>query len=159
MSIRVGLGFDTHQFEKGRDLILGGVKIEHHKGLKGHSDADVLCHAITDALLGALALGDIGTHFPDDDPAYKNADSIEMLKKVNSLIKKEGYSIVNIDSVVIAEKPKLMPYIGRIQVKIADSLGLNHDQVSVKATTSEKMGYIGREEGINSQAIVLIQKI
>ena len=159
MSIRVGLGFDTHQFEQGRDLILGGVKIEHHKGLKGHSDADVLCHAITDALLGALALGDIGTHFPDDDPAYKNADSIEMLKKVNSLIKKEGYSIVNIDSVVIAEKPKLMPYIGRIQVKIADSLGLNHDQVSVKATTSEKMGYIGREEGINSQAIVLIQKI
>jgi len=159
MSIRVGLGFDTHQFEKGRDLILGGVKIEHHKGLKGHSDADVLCHAITDALLGALALGDIGTHFPDDDPAYKNADSIEMLKKVTSLIKKEGYSIVNIDSVVIAEKPKLMPYIGRIQVKIADSLGLNHDQVSVKATTSEKMGYIGREEGINSQAIVLIQKI
>ena len=159
MSIRVGLGFDTHQFEQGRDLILGGVKIEHHKGLKGHSDADVLCHAITDALLGALALGDIGTHFPDDDPAYKNADSIEMLKKVTSLIKKEGYSIVNIDSVVIAEKPKLMPYIGRIQVKIADSLGLNHDQVSVKATTSEKMGYIGREEGINSQAIVLIQKI
>jgi len=159
MSIRVGLGFDTHQFEKGRDLILGGVKIEHHKGLKGHSDADVLCHAITDALLGALALGDIGTHFPDDDPAYKNADSIEMLKRVNSLIQKEGYSIVNIDSVVIAEKPKLMPYIGRIQGKIADSLGLEQDQVSVKATTSEKMGYIGREEGINSQAIVLIQKI
>ena len=159
MSIRVGLGFDTHQFEKGRDLILGGVKIEHHQGLKGHSDADVLCHAITDALLGALALGDIGTHFPDDDPAYKNADSIEMLKRVNSLIQKEGYSIVNIDSVVIAEKPKLMPYIGRIQGKIADSLGLEQDQVSVKATTSEKMGYIGREEGINSQAIVLIQKI
>jgi len=159
MSIRVGLGFDTHQFEKGRELILGGVKIEHHKGLKGHSDADVLCHAITDALLGALALGDIGTHFPDDDPAYKNADSIEMLKRVNSLIQKEGYSIVNIDSVVIAEKPKLMPYIGRIQGKIADSLGLEQDQVSVKATTSEKMGYIGREEGINSQAIVLIQKI
>ena len=159
MSIRVGLGFDTHQFEKGRDLILGGVKIDHHKGLKGHSDADVLCHAITDALLGALALGDIGTHFPDDDPAYKNADSVELLKKVNSLIQKKGYSIINIDSVVIAEKPKLMPYIGRIQVKIADSLGLNHDQVSVKATTSEKMGYIGREEGINSQAIVLIQKI
>ncbi len=159
MSIRVGLGFDTHQFEKGRDLILGGVKIDHHKGLKGHSDADVLCHAITDALLGALALGDIGTHFPDDDPAYKNADSIELLKKVNSLIQKKGYSIVNIDSVVIAEKPKLMPYIRRIQVKIADSLGLGHDQVSVKATTSEKMGYIGREEGINSQAIVLIQQI
>jgi len=159
MSIRVGLGFDTHQFEQGRDLILGGVKIEHHQGLKGHSDADVLCHAITDALLGALALGDIGTHFPDDDPAYKNADSIEMLKRVNSLIQKEGYSIVNIDSVVIAEKPKLMPYIGRIQGKIADSLGLEQDQVSVKATTSEKMGYIGREEGINSQAIVLIQKI
>ena len=159
MSFRVGLGFDTHQFEKGRDLILGGVKIDHHKGLKGHSDADVLCHAITDALLGALALGDIGTHFPDDDPAYKNADSIELLKKVNSLIQKKGYSIINIDSVVIAEKPKLMPYIRRIQVKIADSLGLGHDQVSVKATTSEKMGYIGREEGINSQAIVLIQQI
>jgi 2-C-methyl-D-erythritol 2,4-cyclodiphosphate synthase len=159
MSFRVGLGFDTHQFEKGRDLILGGVKIEHVKGLKGHSDADVLCHAITDALLGALALGDIGTHFPDDDPAYKNADSIELLKNVNSLIQKKGYSIVNIDSVVIAEKPKLMPYIQRIQVKIADSLGLGYDQVSVKATTSEKMGYIGREEGINSQAIVLIQQI
>lgn len=159
MSFRVGLGFDTHPFEEGRDLILGGVKIEHHQGLKGHSDADVLCHAITDALLGALALGDIGTHFPDDDPAYKNADSIELLKKVNSLIQKKGYSIVNIDSVVIAEKPKLMPYIRRIQVKIADSLGLGHDQVSVKATTSEKMGYIGREEGINSQAIVLIQQI
>lgn len=159
MSFRVGLGFDTHQFEKGRDLILGGVKIEHDKGLKGHSDADVLCHAITDALLGALALGDIGTHFPDDDPAYKNADSIELLKNVHSLIQKKGYSIVNIDSVVIAEKPKLMPYIQRIQVKIADSLGLGYDQVSVKATTSEKMGYIGREEGINSQAIVLIQQI
>jgi len=159
MSFRVGLGFDTHQFEQGRALILGGVHIEHHLGLKGHSDADVLCHAITDALLGSLALGDIGTHYPDDDPAFKNADSVGMLKRVNSLILKEGYEIVNIDSVVIAEKPKLMPYIGRIQARIAESLGLLLKQVSVKATTSEKMGYVGREEGINSQAIVLVQKI
>lgn len=159
MSFRVGLGFDTHQFEQGRALILGGVHIEYHLGLKGHSDADVLCHAITDALLGSLALGDIGTHYPDDDPAFKNADSIEMLKRVNSLILKEGYEIVNIDSVIIAEKPKLMPYIGRIQTRIAESLGLLLKQVSVKATTSEKMGYVGREEGINSQAIVLVQKI
>ena len=159
MSFRVGLGFDTHQFEQGRSLILGGVHIQHHLGLKGHSDADVLCHAITDALLGSLSLGDIGTHFPDDDPAFENADSIEMLKRVNSLILKEGYEIVNIDSVVIAEKPKLMPYIGRIQARIAKSLGLLPKQVSVKATTSEKMGYVGREEGINSQAIVLVQKI
>jgi 2-C-methyl-D-erythritol 2,4-cyclodiphosphate synthase len=159
MSFRVGLGFDTHQFEKGRDLILGGVKIDHPKGLKGHSDADVLCHAITDALLGALALGDIGTHFPDNDSEYKNADSIELLKKVNKLIQKEGYQIVNIDSTVIAERPKLMPYIKQIQERIAESLNLNPAQISVKATTSEKMGYVGREEGINSQAIALIQKI
>lgn len=159
MDIRVGIGFDTHQFEKNRDLILGGVKIEYHLGLKGHSDADVLCHAITDALLGALALGDIGTHFPDNDPNYKNADSIQMLKNVYALIKEEGYTIVNVDSVVIAEKPKLMPYIKSIQAKLSESLGLRHGQVSVKATTSEKMGYIGRGEGINSQAIVLIQKI
>jgi 2-C-methyl-D-erythritol 2,4-cyclodiphosphate synthase len=159
MSFRVGLGFDTHQFTDGRDLILGGIKIEHHQGLKGHSDADVLCHAVTDALLGALALGDIGTHFPDNDPAFKNADSIELLKKVYSLVKKEGYVIVNIDSTVIAENPKLMPYIERIRSKIADSLGLRLNSVSVKATTSEKMGYVGREEGVNAQAIVLIQKI
>jgi 2-C-methyl-D-erythritol 2,4-cyclodiphosphate synthase len=159
MSFRVGLGFDTHQFEKGRDLILGGVKIDHPKGLKGHSDADVLCHAITDALLGALALGDIGTHFPDNDSEYKNADSIELLKKVNKLIQKEGYQIVNIDSTVIAERPKLMPYIKQIQERIAESLNLKPAQISVKATTSEKMGYVGREEGINSQAIALIQKI
>lgn len=158
MNFRVGIGFDTHRFEKGRDLILGGVKIEHHMGLKGHSDADVLCHAITDALLGALALGDIGTHFPDDDPTYKNADSIVLLKKVNVLIQEKGYTIVNIDSVVIAEKPKLMPHIDQIQKNISESLGLQSGQVSVKATTSEKMGYVGREEGINSQAIVLIQK-
>lgn len=159
MNIRVGLGFDTHQFEENRDLILGGIKIEHQKGLKGHSDADVLSHAITDALLGALALGDIGTHFPDTDPAYKNANSIELLKKTNSLIQDNGYQIVNIDSTVIAEKPKLMPFIGQIQKKIAESLNLLESQVSVKATTSEKMGYVGREEGINSQAVVLIRKI
>jgi len=158
MSFRVGLGFDTHQFADGRDLILGGIKIEHHQGLKGHSDADVLCHAITDAILGALALGDIGTHFPDTDPAYKNADSIELLKKANSLINKKAYSITNIDSTVIAEKPKLLPYIEQIQNRIAEALGLRSGQVSVKATTSEKMGYVGRGEGINAQAIVLIQK-
>lgn len=159
MSFRVGLGFDTHQFAEGRDLILGGIKIVHHQGLKGHSDADVLCHAITDALLGALALGDIGTHFPDNDPSYKNADSIKLLKKVNNLINKNGYIISNIDSTVIAEKPKLQPYIERIQKNISESLGLFLNQVSVKATTSEKMGYVGREEGINAQSIVLIQKI
>lgn len=158
MSFRVGLGFDTHQFTEGRELILGGIKIEHPQGLLGHSDADVLCHAITDALLGALALGDIGTHFPDDDPAFKNANSIDLLKKVNVLIKREGYTIVNIDSIVIAEKPKLMPYVSRIQTNIAGALGLQENQVSVKATTSEKMGYVGREEGINSQAVVLVQR-
>lgn len=155
---RIGFGYDVHQFADERKLILGGIEIDHTKGLKGHSDADALLHAITDALLGALSLGDIGTHFPDTDPNFKDIDSKILLSKSYELIRAEGYTIANIDSTVVAEQPKLNPYITAIQKSIAEILHLDSTQVSVKATTSEKMGFVGEEKGIKVYAIVLIQK-
>ena len=158
MDIRIGYGYDVHAFQPGTVLILGGIKIPFSKTLKGHSDADVLLHAITDALLGALALGDIGTHFPDTDPDYKNADSLVLLKNAYQLILNRGYVLSNLDATVVAEAPKLNPVIPDMRDKIAGALNSDKDCVSIKATTSEKMGFIGRGEGIAAQAVVLIKK-
>ena len=151
--MRVGIGYDVHKLVEGRKLILGGVEIPHTLGLLGHSDADVLLHAIMDALLGAAALGDIGQHFPDTDPAYEGADSLKLLSHVSDLISREGYAIENIDATVIAQKPKLAPHILQMRQNIADTLLLDLSQVNVKATTEERLGFTGREEGISSQAI------
>jgi len=156
---RIGNGYDVHQFAENRKLFLGGVEVPSDKGLLGHSDADVLLHAICDALLGALALGDIGRHFPDNDPAYKNIDSKFLLKKVFELINKEGYEINNIDAVVIMESPKLLEYIPKMRRTIADILECDGEQISIKATTSEKIGFVGREEGAAAfSTVLLIQK-
>ena len=155
---RIGYGYDVHRLVEGRDLILGGVAIPHKLGLDGHSDADVLLHAISDALLGALALGDIGKHFPDTDEAFKNADSRLLLKKVYGLIKEKGFGLVNIDSVIVAQQPRLAPYIAEIRTNIAEDLAVEPDRVSVKATTSEKLGFEGGEQGISARAAVLITK-
>lgn len=157
MNFRIGLGYDVHPFSDGRKLILGGVEIPYTRGLLGHSDADVLSHAITDALLGALSLGDIGAHFPDDDPAFKDADSIELLKKSYALVQKKGYAIGNIDATVVAEEPKLKPFIPKIREHVSSALGCEIEDVSVKATTSEKMGFIGRREGIAAHAVALLK--
>ncbi|MCG8334933.1 MAG: 2-C-methyl-D-erythritol 2,4-cyclodiphosphate synthase [Proteobacteria bacterium] len=156
--MRIGIGYDVHRLIAGRRLILGGVDIPHEKGLLGHSDADVLVHSIMDAMLGALALGDIGKHFPDTDTSYKNADSIELLGKVNNLIQTQGYSVVNIDSVIMAEKPKLLSFIERMRQKIAECLECDISYISIKATTTEKLGFVGKEEGIAAQAVVLVNK-
>ncbi len=156
--MRIGYGFDIHKLVPGRKLILGGVEIPFEKGLIGHSDADVLLHAITDALLGALALGDIGQHFPDNDPKYKGADSRVLLKYCYGLILEQGYKLVNLDATIVAERPKLMQYLPKIRETIATDLSAEIDQVSIKATTSEKMGFVGREEGISATAVVLIEK-
>ena len=156
--IRTGFGFDVHAFSEGRKLIIGGIEIPHDKGLLGHSDADVLLHAISDALLGALALGDIGQHFPDTDEKYKNADSSLLLKNVYSLITQKGYFLGNLDAVIAAQKPKLAPYILKMREHIAALLNSGADRISVKATTTEKLGFTGREEGIAAYATVLIQK-
>lgn len=156
--IRVGFGYDTHQLAEGREFILGGVKLDYPKGLLGHSDADVLLHAITDAILGALALGDIGSHFPDTDSSYKNADSKILLKKAYQVVKAKGYHLVNIDSTVILEKPKLRLLIDEMRQVIADCLEVELDFISVKATTNEKMGFVGRGEGCVAMAVALVQK-
>jgi 2-C-methyl-D-erythritol 2,4-cyclodiphosphate synthase len=148
----------VHAFVKGRRLVLGGVEIAHSQGLKGHSDADVLLHAITDALLGALALGDIGSHFPDNDERFRNADSRKLLRSVYDLVLQRGYRLGNVDSTVVAQQPKLAPYIARMREVIAQELEAAPDSVSVKATTSEKLGFEGREEGISAHAVVLIVK-
>ncbi len=158
MKYRTGIGYDVHAFADNRKLIIGGIEIPHHKGLAGHSDADVLLHAITDALLGALALGDIGKHFPDTDEQFKDVDSTILLKKTYQLIKEKGYKIGNIDSVVVLQKPKLAEYIPQIQEKISSILETGTDQISIKATTTEGLGFIGREEGISAFASVLILK-
>ncbi len=155
---RIGHGYDVHRFAAGRELILGGVKIEYESGLLGHSDADVLLHAVCDALLGSLALGDIGKHFPDTDPAYKNANSLELLKKCFSLIAEKGYRIGNIDATVIAQKPKLAPYIVQMRQNIAAACDTSADNVSVKATTEEGLGFTGALEGVRAHAVVLIEK-
>ena len=154
--MRIGTGYDVHRFAEGRDLILGGVKIPYEKGLQGHSDADVIVHAIADALLGAAALGDIGQHFPDTDPAYENADSIELLRKVGELLEDHDYVIENIDSTIIAQRPKLMPYLEQMRRNVADALDLDISQVSIKATTEEGLGFTGRMEGIAAQAVCLL---
>lgn len=155
-NIRIGYGYDVHRFIEGRKLILGGIEVPFEKGLEGHSDADVLLHAIADALLGALALGDIGAHFPDNDPAYKNANSENLLKHCLSLILEKGYIIGNLDATVIAEKPKLRPHIDSIRTNIAEILKTECENISVKATTSEKMGFAGREEGMIAHCAVLL---
>ena len=151
--MRVGTGYDVHRLVEGRKLILGGVEIPHTLGLLGHSDADVLLHAIMDALLGAAALGDIGKHFPDTDEAYRGADSRKLLAHVGELIAEKGYAIENIDATIIAQKPKVGPYIEHMRKNIAETLHLELEQVNVKATTEERLGFTGREEGISSQAI------
>lgn len=152
------MGVDFHQFAEGRDLWLGGIKIPHSKGALGHSDADVLLHAICDAMLGAAALGDIGVHFPPSDNAYKNIDSKILLAKTNELLKQKGYSVVNIDSTVCLEAPKIKPHVPAMQEAISKVLGIAAEDISVKATTTEKMGFAGREEGLYAYAVVLIQK-
>lgn len=155
--MRIGNGYDVHRFAENRDLFLGGVKIPYELGLLGHSDADVLLHAIMDALLGAAALGDIGKLFPDTDERFKGADSLLLLKEVCVVLGAKGYKIVNIDSIVIAQKPKLAPYIEHMRKNIADACKIDISQVSVKATTEEKLGFTGRLEGISSHAVCLIE--
>jgi 2-C-methyl-D-erythritol 2,4-cyclodiphosphate synthase len=157
--IRVGQGFDVHQLVEGRPCIVGGVLIPYEKGLLGHSDADVLLHTISDAILGALALGDIGKHFPDTDPNFKDADSVKLLEHVWGLAKERGYKLGNIDATIIAQAPKMAPYIPAMVTVIARALGCEEPQVNVKATTTERLGFTGRGEGIASQAVVLLLKV
>lgn len=156
--MRVGMGYDVHKLVENRKLILGGVEIPYEYGLLGHSDADVLVHAIMDALLGAAALRDIGRHFSDNDPAYEGADSIELLKKVGEMLEERMYLIENIDATVIAQKPKLLPYIDTMVKNVAEALHLEEDQVNIKATTEEGLGFTGKKEGISAQAICCISK-
>ncbi|MFD1988802.1 2-C-methyl-D-erythritol 2,4-cyclodiphosphate synthase [Paenibacillus nicotianae] len=156
--IRIGQGFDVHQLVEGRDCIIGGVTLPYEKGLLGHSDADVLLHAITDAVLGALAMGDIGKHFPDTDPEFKDADSLKLLNHVWALIRERGYRLGNIDATIIAQKPKMAPYIPQMVEIIAKALEAELDQVNVKATTTEQLGFAGRGEGIAAQAVVCLIK-
>lgn len=158
MILRVGTGYDVHRLQEGLELWIGGVKIEHTHGLLGHSDADVLLHAICDALLGAAALGDIGKHFPDTDPRFKGIASIKLLKHVSELLKERGYTVGNIDSTIVAQRPKMAPHIPQMRQNIADALGIDIDCISVKATTTERLGFEGREEGISAQAVALIVK-
>ncbi len=156
--MRVGFGYDVHKFAEKRKLILGGVEIPHTKGLLGHSDADVLLHAIADSLLGAAGLGDIGVHFPDTDSAYKDIDSMILLKRTVELLSEKGYDIINIDATVVAQKPKISPHSEKMKENIAKCLGIDLDFVNIKATTTEKLGFEGREEGISSHCICLIEK-
>jgi 2-C-methyl-D-erythritol 2,4-cyclodiphosphate synthase len=158
MAFRIGNGYDIHQLGPDRDLILGGVKIEHELGLVGHSDADVLTHAIMDAMLGALSLGDIGLYFPPTDPQWKGADSLKLLEQVHALLTDRGWKIGNIDSVVVAERPKLKPHIAAMKQRIAAVLKLDDDQVGIKATTNEKLDAVGQEAGIAAYAVVLLEK-
>ncbi|MCP1121927.1 2-C-methyl-D-erythritol 2,4-cyclodiphosphate synthase [Bacillus sp. AFS018417] len=155
---RIGQGFDVHAFAEGRPLIIGGITIPYEKGLLGHSDADVLLHTIADACLGAIAAGDIGKHFPDTDPAFKDADSAVLLQKVWEFVTEQGYVLGNLDCTIIAQKPKMAPHIESMRKRISELLQTDMENVNVKATTTEKLGFTGREEGIASQAIVLLQK-
>lgn len=155
---RIGVGFDAHRLAKGRPLIIGGVKIPYDLGLSGHSDADVLIHAIIDAILGALAMGDIGTHFPDNDPAYKDIDSTILLRKVMELVKKEGYRINNLDNTIVAEMPKLTSHIPGMKERLSNVLEILPGQINIKATTTEGMGFCGRGEGISAISIVSLVK-
>ena len=157
--MRIGMGYDVHKLVENRGLILGGVRIPYEKGLLGHSDADVLLHAIMDALLGAAALGDIGKHFPDTDPAYKGASSMELLKQVGALIEQKLYVIGNIDATIIAQRPKMAPHIEKMRENVAEALGIEKDQINIKATTEEGLGFTGSGEGISSQAIAALETI
>ena len=157
--MRIGTGYDVHALAQGLPLWLGGVNIPHSHGLIGHSDADVLLHAVCDALLGAAALGDIGKHFPDTDPQYKGISSLKLLSHVGRLLKEHGYRVGNIDATIVAQRPKIAPHIPLMRQNIADTLGINLDQVSVKATTTEHLGFEGREEGISAQCVALIEKL
>lgn len=159
MPYRIGSGVDFHKLTEARELWIGGVKIPHHKGALGHSDADVLLHAICDAMLGAVCLGDIGVHFPDTDVSYKNIDSKILLKKTNELITKEGYSVVNVDSTLCLQAPKIKPYVAEMQRVIAVILGVTEKDVSIKATTTEHLGFVGREEGLVAYATVMLRKV
>lgn len=159
MNIRVGQGYDVHQLVEGRDLILGGVNIPFEKGLLGHSDADALLHAITDALLGAAGLGDIGSHFPDTAAEFKDADSRVLLREAYQSVQALGWKVVNVDTTVIAQKPKLAPHIPAMRANIAADLGLPENCVNIKGKTNEKLGYLGRMEGIEAQAVVLLEKV
>lgn len=157
--MRIGTGYDVHKLVEDRKLIIGGVEIPYEKGLLGHSDADVLCHAITDALFGAAALGDIGQHFPDTDPKYEGADSLYLLSECGRILREQGYRIENVDSTIICQKPKLASFIPRMRENIASVLGISLQQVSVKATTEEHLGFTGRGEGISAQAAALLENI
>lgn len=158
MNIRVGLGYDVHKLEYNRKLIVGGVEIPFEKGLLGHSDADVLIHAIMDSILGACKKGDIGKLFPDNSDEFKDISSIELLKRVYNIIKADGYEVINIDSIIVAQKPKMMPYIDDMESNISECLNISKDCVNVKATTEEKLGFTGREEGISAKAVCLVEK-
>ena len=157
--MRIGHGYDVHRLVRGRDLIIGGVKIDYEFGLLGHSDADVLTHAIMDALLGAAALGDIGKHFPASDPAYAGADSLTLAKNVSALLRSNGYRIINVDSTVLAQRPKLAPFIPIMRERLAAALGVSIEDVSVKATTEEGLGFTGSGEGIAAHAVCLIERL
>ena len=157
--MRIGFGYDVHKYKEERDLILGGEKIEFKMGLDGHSDADVLIHAIMDAMLGALALSDIGTHFPDTDEKYKGISSIKLLKYVYELISEKGYEVGNIDSVIVCQKPKLMPFIEKMRENISEVLNTDKENVSVKATTEEKLGFTGNMEGIKAYCVCLLERV
>lgn len=158
MKIRVGFGFDVHQLTEGRPLVLGGVEIPHSRGALGHSDADVLIHAICDALLGAAGLKDIGHYFPDTSAEFKNIDSKILLRRVVDLLEERGYAVGNVDASLILEKPKIKPYVDEMCIVLAQILGIEKEDISIKATTNEKMGYVGREEGVAAYAVCLIQK-
>ncbi|MBY0346134.1 MAG: 2-C-methyl-D-erythritol 2,4-cyclodiphosphate synthase [Neisseriaceae bacterium] len=159
LKLRIGQGYDVHQLVVDRPLILGGVEIPHHKGLLGHSDADALLHAMTDALLGAASLGDIGQHFPDTSPDFSGADSLVLLRLAYSLVQQAGFEIVNIDSTIIAQQPKLAPYLPQMKVRIATALNVDVSRINIKGKTNEKLGYLGREEAIETQAICLLQYV
>lgn len=158
MMMRIGMGYDVHRLVPDRELILGGVRIDYKLGLLGHSDADVLLHAIMDAILGAAALGDIGKHFPDTDPAYKGASSIRLMEHVRELVQEEGFSVENVDAAIIAQKPKMRLYIDEMRQNIADALGVELSRINVKATTEEGLGFTGSEEGISAQAVCLLSE-
>jgi len=156
--IRIGNGYDVHILTEGRKLVLGGIEVPHTKGVLGHSDGDVLVHAVMDAMLGALALGDIGQHFPDTDMKYENIDSTILLKRVKELVAERGYRVINLDSIIVLQKPKIKPYIEAMRKRVAEVLGIDVEQVSVKATTEEKLGFTGDESGVKSYCVVLLEK-
>jgi 2-C-methyl-D-erythritol 2,4-cyclodiphosphate synthase len=156
--IRTGIGFDVHRFAAGRRLVLGGVTFDHPQGLEGHSDADVLCHALADALLGAVAAGDIGQHFPDTDAAWKDANSVDLLRKVADIVRDRNARILNVDATVIAQKPRLAPHVSQMRANLEDALGIPADRIGIKATTSERLGALGREEGIAVMAIATVDQ-